>query len=117
MDSILTTIKKLLGIEENYTHFDTDIIIGINSAFSTLHQLGVGPSGGFKITGATENWDEFLEDKTNIESVKTYVYFKVKLMFDSTSMGSATLASIERQISEYEWRLNVAADSGKESEA
>ena len=72
MDSILTSIKKLLGIAADYTHFDTDVIIHINSAFDVLNQLGVGPSEGFKIKDKSEVWTDFIEDTTKLESVKTY---------------------------------------------
>lgn len=109
MDSILTSIKKLLGIAADYTHFDTDVIIHINSAFDILNQLGVGPSEGFKITDESEVWTDFIEDTTKLESIKTYIYLKVSLWFDPPT-SSAILSAKERQISELEWRLNVAAE-------
>jgi hypothetical protein len=115
MESILTSIKKLLGITEDYEHFDTDIIIHINSIFSTLNQLGVGPKIPFKITGSLETWDMFMKDwKTNderadIDMVKTYVYLKVRLIFDPPSNVSVAEA-FKEQAAEYEWRLNVACD-------
>lgn len=108
MDSILNSIKKLLGIDENYKVFDTDIIIHINSTFSILYQLGVGPEEPFKITSSEETWDSFLEDKTKIEMVKTYIYMKVKTMFDPPTGGYLT--AIQEQIKELEWRLNVSED-------
>ena len=111
MESILTSIKKMLGIAEEYTQFDDDIIMHINSVFMTLTQLGVGPSKGFYIENATAEWTDFVEDLTAVQAVKTYVYLKVRLVFDPTSLGSATLASYERQISELEWRLNLVAES------
>lgn len=111
MESILTSIKKLLGISEEYTHFDADIIMHINSVFMTLTQLGVGPSGGFAIEDANAYWEDFIADTTKLQAIKTYIYLKVRLVFDSTSLGSATLAAYERQIQELEWRLNVAAES------
>ena len=113
MESILTSIKKMLGIAEEYTQFDADIIMHINSVFTTLAQLGVGPSKGFYIESATAEWTDFVPDLTSIQAVKTYVYLKVRLLFDPTSLGSATLASYERQISELEWRLNLVAESGE----
>lgn len=118
-ESILTSIKKLLGIDENYTHFDADIIIHINSVFSILTQMGVGPANGFSITGKDEKWSEFIADNMSIFAlVKTYIYKKVQLLFDPP-LSSAAIESINRQISEFEWRLFVAADpvddtSGKE---
>lgn len=111
MESILTSIKKLLGIAEDYTQFDTDIIIGINTAFTTLTQIGVGPSEGFYIEDDMVCWDDFIEDMSQIQAVKTYVYLRVRLIFDPASLGSATLAAYERQIQELEWRLNVISDN------
>ncbi len=110
MDSILTSIKKLLGIAEEYTHFDGDLIIHINSVFSILTQLGVGPSDGFAIEDDSATWDEFVQDNKTIESVKSYVYLKVKLLFDPP-LGSAVSESMNKLIGELEWRLNVAAES------
>ena len=111
MESILTSIKKLLGIAEEYTHFDADIIMHINSVFMTLNQLGVGPSEGFYIEDKSLEWIDFIDDPAQLQAVKTYVYLKVKLVFDPSSVGSSTLASYERQTQELEWRLNVAAES------
>ena len=111
MESILTSIKKLLGIAEEYTQFDADIIIHINSVFTTLTQLGVGPSEGFYIEDATSVWEEFITDDIKLQAVKTYMYLKVRLVFDPSSLGSSTLAAYERQIQELEWRLNVIAEN------
>lgn len=108
MDSILTSIKKLLGIQQDYTHFDADIIMHINTAFLTLSQLGIGPSKGFMIEDKEDFWEDFFTD--DLEAVKTYVYLKVKLVFDPPT-SSAVMESMNRQISELEWRLNVAAES------
>lgn len=116
MDSILTSIKKLLGITEECEDFDTDIIMHINSSFMVLTQLGIGPSDGFTIKDKTSVWSEFIPDGSNLESVKSYMYLKVKLLFDPPTSSAAMDAS-NRMISEFEWRLNVAADSvnnGKE---
>lgn len=114
MESILTSIKKLLGIEESYEHFDQDIIIHINSAFMILAQLGVGPSDGFVISDKKSVWRDFTSNDVTIESVKTYVYLKVKLLFDPP-LSSTVIESINRTINELEWRLNVAVET-KESE-
>ena len=111
MDSILTSIKKMLGIAEEYEHFDPDIIMHINSVFMTLTQLGVGPSEGFSIVDEDTIWTDFIPDLVKLQAVKTYVYLKVRLLFDPASLGSATLAAYERQIQELEWRLNVGAES------
>lgn len=110
MESILTSIKKMLGIAAEYTHFDPDIIMHINSVFMTLTQLGVGPSEGFYIEDDLTEWTEFIPDVTKLQAVKTYMYLRVRLVFDASSIGSATLAAYERQIQELEWRLNVAAE-------
>lgn len=113
-DSILNDIKKLLGIMESYEHFDVDIIIHINTAFSTLTQLGVGPSDGFSITNKTETWADFIgDDYLKFQSVKTYIYLKVRMIFDPPSNSSATEA-IKSTISELEWRLNINAESKEE---
>jgi hypothetical protein len=110
MESILTSIKKLLGIEEEYEHFDPDIIMHINSALMVLTQLGVGPSGGFSIEDETSLWSDFLGDDTRFEAVKSYIHLKVKLLFDPPT-NSAVIESINKSISEFEWRLNVAAET------
>lgn len=110
-ESILTSIKKLLGISEDYTQFDTDIIIHINSVFSILHQLGVGPDDGFEIVDKTVTWEDYTDDSTLISSVKTYIYLKVRSYFDPPTSGTAVDA-INQQIKELEWRLNVAVDTG-----
>ncbi len=113
MESILTSIKKLLGITEEYTQFDTDIVIHINSVFMILNQLGVGPSDGFTITDSSANWSDFIsEDSKNFEAVKSYVYLKVKLLFDPP-LSSAVMESMKQMINEYEWRLNVSAELAK----
>ena len=109
MDSILISIKKLLGIVEEDSSFDIDIIIAINSAFMVLNQLGVGPEGGFTISDDMATWAEFLPEGKQLEAVKTYIYLKVKLVFDPPA-SSTVLEAFQRQISEYEWRLNIAVD-------
>lgn len=109
MDSILTSIKKLLGITEEYTHFDTDLIIHINTVFSILNHLGVGPAESFSITSKAGKWSDFISDNTKIESVKSYVYMKVKLIFDPP-LSSSVVTSMNQLISEMEWRLQVVCD-------
>lgn len=115
MESILTSIKKLLGIAEEYEHFDADLIMHINSVFSILTQLGVGPSEGFSIEDEVAVWTDFIPKKSKIEFVKSYVHLKVKLLFDPP-LGSAVIESMNRMISELEWRIQVAADPVEDSD-
>ena len=107
--SILTSIKKLLGVAEDYTEFDEDILTHINSVFLNLTQLGVGPEEGFMIEDDTAVWEDFINDSIQLQAVKTYVYLKVKLLFDPPLSSSVT-ESINRMIAELEWRLNAAVD-------
>ena len=109
-DSILTSVKKLLGITEECTDFDADLIMHINSVLMILTQIGVGPSEGFSMKDKDDDWKDFISDATKFEPVKSYVYTKVRLMFDPPS-SSAVMESMNRMISELEWRLNVAAES------
>ena len=104
--SILNSTKKILGIAEDYTVFDLDIITHINSAFSTLTQLGVGPAEGFMIEDATPVWTDFIADDLQYNSVKSYVFLKVRQLFDPPTT-SYLIAATEKQIEELEWRLNV----------
>ncbi|SRR6266540_646183 len=105
-DSILTSTKKILGIEASYTAFDLDIITHINSVFSTLTQLGVGPTVGFMIEDATPVWSDFLGSDIRLNAVKTYVYLRVRLLFDPPTTSYA-IEAMQQQIKELEWRLNV----------
>ena len=107
--SILTSIKKLLGVAEDYTEFDEDIMTHINSVFLNLTQLGVGPEEGFMIEDNTAEWADFINDSVQLQAIKTYVYLKVKLLFDPPLSSSVT-ESINRMIAELEWRLNAAVD-------
>lgn len=104
-DSILETTKKLLGLPAEYTEFDADIIAHINSVFFTLQQLGIGPGGGFFILDSSSKWDEFIGAES-INAVKSYMYLKVRLLFDPPTTSFA-IAAMEKQASEFEWRLNV----------
>ena len=115
MESILTSIKKLLGIDEEYENFDPDIIMHINSVFMILNQLGVGPSESFSIQDSSSVWSDFMPSGSNLEAVKSYMHLKVKLMFDPPS-SSAVMDAINRTIAELEWRLNVASDELNTSE-
>lgn len=108
-ESILTSIKLLLGAPKEYTAFDQQIIMHINSVFTILHQLGVGPKTPFKITDADTEWSEFATDG-DIEAVKEYVYCKVRLVFDPPS-NSFVVDILNKRIDELEWRLNVKCDA------
>lgn len=112
MESILTSTKKLLGIAEEYEHFDPDIIMHINTAFTTLNQLGVGPPEGFMIEDDSAEWTDFLteDELTKMQAVKQYIYLSVRLVFDPPTV-SAVIESINRRIVELEWRLNVSVES------
>lgn len=110
MESILTSIKKLLGITEDYDAFDQDIVMHINTVFMVLTQMGVGPSEGFTIEDDTATWSEFISDPTKWEMLKSYIYLRVKLLFDPP-LSSAVMESMNKQISEFEWRLYVAAEN------
>lgn len=112
MESILTSIKKLLGITEDYEHFDADIIMHINSVFMILNQLGVGPEKGFSISDETATWNDYLPDGSNLEAVKSYIHLKVRLLFDPP-LSSSVMESMQHMISELEWRLNVQAEQSE----
>lgn len=116
MDSILTSVKKILGITEEYTHFDTDIIMHINSVFMVLTQIGVGPLNGFSISDESAVWDDFLSsDHWFASSLPTYVSGKVRLIFDPPT-SSAHKDALQRTVDELEWRLNFAASELAENE-
>lgn len=112
MESILTSIKAMLGITEDYTHFDTELIMHINSAFSILAQIGVGPSAGFSIHDSYTTWSDFMAQDSRLEMVKTYMYQKVKFMFDPPDRSSIKDV-MQKQIEEFEFRLSIAADEVK----
>ena len=115
MESILTLIKKLAGnLEEENIDFDEEIISDINTVFSDLWEMGVGPSEPFYIEDKTSVWTDFMPEVGKLESVKTYIHLRVKLMFDPPQSQSL-IASIERQIDKLEWRLSVAPDMMKQS--
>lgn len=107
--SILNEIKKMLGISEEYEHFNPDIIVGINSAISILHQLGVGPDESFVITGANETWGDYLGDTSKLEFVKQFVYLQTRLVFDPPTNSNVT-NSYEKLLEELKWRINVDVD-------
>lgn len=105
-ESILTSIKKLLGIAEDYEQFDIDLVMHINTVFATLHQLGVGPDNGFFIEDKFADWTEFMGDDPRLNLVKSYVHLRVKLLFDPPP-GSAVLEAMDRTIKELEWRITA----------
>jgi hypothetical protein len=109
MDSILTSIKKLLGIEEEDTSFDGDVIIHINSVMTSLNQLGVGPETGFLITGKDEKWSDLLGGRKDLGMVTSYVYMKVRLIFDPPTVASV-IDAYNREIEKNEWRIAEQAN-------
>jgi len=107
--SILKSVKKILGIADDYTAFDFDIITHINTAFSTLTQLGIGPAEGFMIEDEYSDWSEFIGDDNQYNSIKTYVYLRVRQIFDPPTT-SYMVSAFNDQIKELEWRLGVHRD-------
>lgn len=105
-ESILKSTKKILGLADDYTPFDLDVITHINAAFSILDQLGVGPVGGFSIVDDSAVWSDFVVPTNQLQLVKTYIYLKVRYLFDPPTT-SFLLEAANNQIKEYEWRLNV----------
>lgn len=112
MDSILTTIKKLLGITEECEDFDTDIIVHINTAIARLRTLGVGPDEGYQITDETNTWTEYLNGDIRLNDVKQYIYIKVKLVFDPPV--ASVITALQETLKELEFAINITADSGGE---
>jgi hypothetical protein len=111
--SILTSTKKILGIAEDYIAFDLDVVTHINSAFSTLAQLGIGPDTGFMIEDKDDEWDDFFEeDDPQYNAVKSYVYLKVRQLFDPPTT-SYLITAVEKQIQEIEWRLSTLREGTK----
>lgn len=110
---ILTDIKKLIGFDDEYKAFDQDIVITINSALSVLKQIGVDITSSITIDGA-EDWEDVLGENADIEMIKHYIYFKVRLAFDPP-LNSSILESIKEQIKEYEWRINLEVEVPSDS--
>ena len=108
-DSILMTIRKLVCGNPYADHFDTDLLVHINACFSILNQLGVGPENGFVVTDETQSWSSYIADNYILNMVKTYVTLKVKKVFDPP-LTSSVLEAMDKEISQLEWRLNVAVD-------
>lgn len=109
INSILNSTKKLLGLDPDYDVFDLDVMMHINSVFSTLTQLGVGPTEGFMIEDDSATWDAFLDADPQLNQVKTYVYLRVRMLFDPPANAFLQTA-MEKQKEELEWRLNVQAE-------
>ena len=108
-ESILKTIKQLIGCPDDFEQFDLDLMIHINSAFATLTHLGVGPKEGYRITGAYNVWSEFEDDSQKLSLIKDYVYIKTRLLFDPPTSGSL-MDSLKEQLKEMEWRLYMLYD-------
>lgn len=109
-DSILTTVKKNLGLADEYTAFDPDVIMHINTAFTTLADIGLGPSDGFMIEDKTPVWADFLGTDKRLNSVKSYVYLRVRLLFDPPTTGYLK-DSMEKQLDEILYRLSYYRES------
>lgn len=115
-ESILDSTKKALGLTAEYDVFDPDIVMHINSVFFTLNQLGVGPAATFAITDADDTWDTFLGGRQDLNAVKSYVYIKVRLLFDPPA-NSFGISALEKQAEQYEWRLNVQVENSADGSA
>lgn len=113
-DSILNSVKLLLGIVPTYFDFDDQVILYINTVFSKLHQLGVGPDDGFEITDETTIWSDYLKNNKILNMVKTYMAMNVKMMFDPPQ-SSFAMQSLKEAIEEYGWRINVQVDPGRKA--
>lgn len=109
-ESILDSVKKVLNLSSDYTPFDQDIIMHINSVFSTLNQLGVGPEAGFMIEDKDAVWSDFLESDLRLNNVKSYMYLRVRMLFDPPTIGYL-IEAMKQQIAEFEWRINVQRET------
>lgn len=115
--SILNTVKKLLGIDSSYNVFDMDLIVGINSALSTLYQLGISIDQDFIVMDERAKWSDFIKDeyRNRLAFIQQYVCLKVRILFDPPT-SSFVLDAYQKQISELEWRLNVEIETIWEEE-
>ena len=110
-DSILNSVKKALGIDPVYTVFDPDLVMHINSVFSVLHQIGIGPDNQFYIeTSGSETWSDFLSGSNTLNMVESYMYIKVRLLFDPPA-NTSVLQALKETAAEYEWRMNVEVET------
>jgi hypothetical protein len=111
-DSILDSVKKVLNLPPEYDVFDQDLILHINSVFSTLSMLGIGPSQGFMIEDSSETWSSFLGGDTRLNHIKTYICLRVRLLFDPPTT-SYLIDAMDKQIKELEWRINAQREDEK----
>lgn len=114
-ESILLTIKKMIGGDIDSDEFDTDLIVSINSVIATLCQIGIESlnketGADFAITGENETWDDYLGNFKHVDMIKSYIYQRVRMIFDPPQ-NSTLISSIQEQIKENEWRIMVAAES------
>jgi hypothetical protein len=117
VESILETIKKMLGLPKDYDSFDTDILVHINTVLSNLTQMGIGPEEGFTITGYDETWSQFVtSDPLKTQQIKSYIYLKVKTMFDPTA-NSNVAEAINNSITELEYRLYIEEENSRYAES
>ena len=107
--SILSTIKQMLGLTDDLTAFDTEIIMHINSVFTILNQLNIGPDDGFEITGYEETWDAYVDNVSLATMVKEFIYLKVRMIFDPPASSTVSDAYNQR-IAELEWRMNIQSE-------
>lgn len=112
-ESILNSIKKLLNIPIEEKAFDADIIIHINSVISSLLQIGIGPKDGYRISDENDLWEDYIPEESNIDYIKTYIYLRVKMIFDPP-LNSSVLQSLNETIRELEWRLHINYESTKD---
>lgn len=115
MESILNSIKKLLGIEPDDDSFDQELVMHVNTAFTLMAQLGLGPTDGFFITDATTKWTDYNPTRKDLEMMKSYIFLRVRLLFDPPQ-NSFLVDSIQKQCNEFEWRLNVQVDPPPDDE-
>lgn len=114
-ESILITIKKMIGFDKDYDYFDQDLIVQINSCFAILSDLDLGPEDGFHITGKDEKWSEYTFTPSYIGMVKNYIYIKTKLVFDRPETSYA-IESLTKMAAELEWRLHMESERIKDAE-
>lgn len=114
-ESILQSIKKKLGLSADCTDFDLDIIMDINSVLAVLTQIGIGPASGYQIESAEDTWSDYLDDYSKVAFVKTYIYAKVRLLFDPPTNGT-TMDALKEVIREFECRLNYESDNVNKEE-
>lgn len=108
-ENILVSVKRVLGLAEDYDVFDVDVMMHINTALARLTQLGVGPLEGFMVEDGSEEWTDFIDDQ-RLNGVKSYIYNRVRLLFDINTLPGPVIASIEREVEKSEWLLNVTGE-------